>query len=34
MIPRLLGFAKDRIGNYRKNSAILLAKLTKDQKNL
>lgn len=30
LIPRLLSFVKDRTGNFRKNSAILLAKLTKD----
>ncbi|CAK64738.1 unnamed protein product (macronuclear) [Paramecium tetraurelia] len=33
-IPRLLSFVKDKTGNSRKNSAILLAKLTKDQSNL
>ncbi|CAD8101303.1 unnamed protein product [Paramecium primaurelia] len=33
-IPRLLSFVKDKTGNSRKNSAILLAKLTKDQCNL
>ncbi|CAD8205846.1 unnamed protein product [Paramecium pentaurelia] len=33
-IPRLLSFVKDKTGNSRKNSAILLAKLTKDQGNL
>ncbi|CAK68186.1 unnamed protein product (macronuclear) [Paramecium tetraurelia] len=34
LIPRLLSFVKDKTGNFRKNSAILLAKLTKDQNNL
>jgi hypothetical protein len=30
VIPRLITIVRDRTGNFRKNAAILLAKLTKD----
>lgn len=34
IIPRLLTIVRDKIGNLRKNAAILLAKLAKEEKNL
>lgn len=34
IIPHLITIARDKRGNMRKNAAILLAKLSKDAKNL
>ena len=34
IIPRLLTIVRDKVGNLRKNAAILLAKLAKEEKNL